>query len=342
MSKSNNHNCYSPESLPRPIEITGVDKTNFHENVQSRYQPVVLRGFADDWPIVKLAQQSEVNAARHLQDCAMGRPINLISLDHTTQGRMFYSDDLLGMNFTAKQVTLPEGLTQMLAPEKSDKHCIQCISVKEYFPKLMDEIDNPLLPQVSPFIWIGNPVTVAPHFDEANNIAVVVAGKRRFTFFPPEQIANLYIGPIDFTPAGQPISLVDINQPDLTRFPNYKMAYEHGLSVELEPGDAVYIPTPWWHHVQSLSPFNALVNYWWSHNNFASQLPFPMLMHAMQSLQSMPNDEKQAWQSILSHYLLDQDNASHHYMSDQAKGILGGSSKPLAKMLHQWLASQFR
>ncbi|AGH44341.1 cupin-like domain-containing protein [Paraglaciecola psychrophila] len=87
-------------------------------------------------------------------------------------------------------------------------------------------------------------MTVAPHFDEASNIAVVAAGKRRFTFFPPEQIKNLYIGPLDFTPSGQPISLVNLRDPDLKRFPRYEEAYKNAMSVELNPGDAIYIPSP--------------------------------------------------------------------------------------------------
>ena len=100
-------------------------------------------------------------------------------------------------------------------------------------------------------------------FDESNNVACVVSGTRRFTLFPPEQIANLYIGPLGHAPTGTPISLVSLANPDFKRFPRVRDALASALAAELGPGDAVYIPALWWHHVQSLAKYNILVNYWW-------------------------------------------------------------------------------
>ncbi len=71
------------------------------------------------------------------------------------------------------------------------------------------------VPGSSPRIWIGNATHVAPHYDISDNAAVFALGRRRFTLFPPAQTPNLYVGPLDITIAGQPVSMVDIRDPDL-------------------------------------------------------------------------------------------------------------------------------
>ena len=117
---------------------------------------------------------------------------------------------------------------------------------------------------MSPRIWIGNRIRVAPHYDVKENVAVCVAGRRRFTLFPPGQIANLYPGPLEQTPAGTPVSMVDQHAPDLERYPRYAEAWTTAQQATLEPGDAIYIPYCWWHGVESLEPVSILVNYWWN------------------------------------------------------------------------------
>ena len=81
--------------------------------------------------------------------------------------------------------------------------------------------------------------------------------------FPSGQIKNLYVGPLDFTLSGQAISLVDFHAPDFERFPRFKLALQHAQVAELEPGDAIYIPSLWFHHVESFDPLSILMNYWW-------------------------------------------------------------------------------
>lgn len=328
------------ENLPSPAVLNDVTRENFADKVSQSYQPVVLKNFASDWHIVQLAKESLSLVAEYLKTFDEQQNLKLVGLTADTAGRMFYNHDLSGMNFSVTNTTLSDSIDLMLNAGSKTRYCLQSLSLKQYFPQLISQLPNKLLPQTQPFIWIGNQVTVAPHFDEANNIAVVAAGKRRFTLFPPEQIKNLYIGPLDFNPAGQPISLVNLRAPDMQQFPLYAQAYANALSVELEAGDAIYMPTPWWHHVESLSPFNVLINYWWSDNRVSSQLPFPMLIHALQAFKNMPQDQQKAWQSILQYYLFEQTDNSH--IPQAAQGILGQPSASTANFIHQWLASQIK
>ena len=334
--------CFALENLPAPREVSGVTAANFAEKVTDHYRPVVLRGFAAHWPLVQVAKKSLPEAAAYLTARSNNKPQKLVSLPVETGGRLFYNPDINGMNFSASRQLLSTAIDIMLKAGAADSphYCVQCVPVADNFSALLPELTNPLLnPSPKPFIWLGNRVTVPAHFDEASNIAVVAAGKRRFTLFPPEQVANLYIGPLDFTPAGQPISMVNLQQPDLQAHPLYANAYEAGLSVELAAGDAIYIPSPWWHSVTSLSDFNVLVNYWWSNAYVASALPLPMLLHAIQAFNHMAPGEQEAWQSMLQHYLFNPADPLAHIPAE-ARGVQGKLTPQLAQGLHQWLAAQ--
>ncbi|MFX8258165.1 cupin-like domain-containing protein, partial [Acinetobacter baumannii] len=85
-------------------------------------------------------------------------------------------------------------------------------------------------------------------------------------------------------PAGQPISLVDLAAPDLARFPRFAEALPHAQVVTLEPGDALFIPSQWWHGVEGLDPINALVNFWWRQTPAFMDTPLNTLMLALLTL----------------------------------------------------------
>lgn len=333
---------YNIHNLPEPRRVEGVTVDNFKQRVTDDYSPAVIRGFADQWPLVNAAKESDQALCDYLVDVSTNTPLPLVLLPHKTKGRMFYSEDMRAMNFQKAQATLQQALAHMQHFAQSnrelavDRVCVQSARIKDVMPKLEDELTNPLLPGNHPFIWLGNPVTVAAHFDEAHNIAVVAAGVRRFTLFPPEQIDNLYIGPLEHTPAGQPVSLVDLHCPDLTRFPKYAEAFKHALSVELRPGDAIYIPSPWWHSVESQSNINVLVNYWWSGNFVSSALPFPMLIHAIQALKHLPIDQQTAWKHMLDHYL-STDESLHEHIPPSVRGVLGMRNQTTINRVHNWL-----
>ena len=172
-------------------------------------------------------------------------------------------------------------------------------------------------------IWIGNQARIAAHHDLPDNLACVAVGHRRFTLFPPEQLANLYVGPLDLTPAGQAISLVDFATPDLARFPRFAQAAQAARVAELAPGDAIFIPSMWWHHVESLDSFNVLVNYWWRQSPAYMDAPIGALMMAIMTMRDLPPAQRAAWQNLFRHYVFEADAKTIAHIPEHSRGSLG-------------------
>jgi hypothetical protein len=194
---------------------------------------------------------------------------------------------------------------------------------------------NPLIS-----IWVGNKTRVAAHYDAPENIACVVIGKRRFTLFPPSQIENLYPGPLDFTPAGQTISMVDFENPDFEKYPRFKTALEHAQVADMEPGDALLLPSMWWHHVEGLSKFNMLINYWWRVSPKYMGQATTVLNHALLSIRDLPAHEKAAWKHIFDYYIFNDSTYAGEHLPEAARGSLGELDEMQARKLRALLLNK--
>lgn len=283
-------------------------------------RPVVMRGMVSDWPIVR----SGPRLPAYLQRFETARPVNAIQGDAAMKGRFFYSDDLKGFNFRRIQLPL-SALLDRLAKGGDDYLYAGAIPAPSHLPGLAEDNPMPLLdPSVERLtsLWLGNRTRTAAHWDLAQNLAAVVAGRRRFTLFPPEQIGNLSIGPLEHTLAGQPVSLVDFSDPDLERFPRFAEALKYALVAELEPGDVLYVPSLWFHHVESLDDFGALLNFWWRDGPAWMTTPSFTLYHALLTLRDLPPVEKRAWRAFFDHYIFGDDDPMAH-LPDEARGLMG-------------------
>nr|WP_307090063.1 cupin-like domain-containing protein [Sphingomonas faeni] len=140
----------------------------------------------------------------------------------TIAGRFLYREDMNGFNFdrwTAPFRAVANMLLGDLATGAGPAIYSGAASAAEHVPTFAADNPMPLLdPTATPRLWIGNAVTVSTHYDTADNIACVAAGHRRFTLFPSEQVANLYVGPLENTISGQPVSMVDRWRPTWTAF----------------------------------------------------------------------------------------------------------------------------
>lgn len=289
-------------------------------------EPVIIRDLAAHWPLVRAGLESSQSADAYLRRFYRDATVVAMLGGPDIDGRFFYNEDLSGFNFRPVPVKLDTVLGELEA-RRSDAQppaiYVGSTTVETCLPGLRTENDIDLGERDALMsVWIGNRTRIAAHYDLPDNLACVAVGRRRFTLFPPDQLSNLYIGPLDYTPAGQAISLVDFARPDFARFPKFATALEHAQVAELGPGDAIFIPSMWWHHVEALDPFNVLVNYWWRQSPGHMDTPTNALMHAIMSVRDLPPAQRKAWQELFRHYVFEADEDTAAHIEPGARRIL--------------------
>ncbi|QAY76409.1 cupin-like domain-containing protein [Sphingosinicella sp. BN140058] len=305
------------DSVARVEEYANVDAACFGV-IRRGNRPAVLRGLVDSWPLVVHGRRSPQAIVDYLTGFYNGSLVSTVTARPEVRGRLFYEDDARALNFAVsveKMSSVLKGLLRQIDAPDPIGIAMQGVSAAEHLPGLEADHPMPLVPPgTGARLWIGNRVTVAPHFDVADNIACVVAGRRRFVLFPPEQLPNLYVGPFDLTPAGVPVSMVRFDDPDFDTHPRFRDALAAAQVAELGPGDALYIPYMWWHGVQSLDPLSILVNYWWNADAVSAQHPYGALLHAATLLyRDMPAEQRAIWRTMHDHYVfgVNGDPAAH-------------------------------
>lgn len=288
-------------------------------------EPVLLKGLVRRWPAVASCG-SPAAAAAYLSRFWSEKPVTVYVGDERMEGRFFYDDGFTGFNFRSGTATLPQVLRQLGdegRPTDQATIYVGSTPVDRFLPGFRGENDVPM-PADDALVsfWLGSRTRISAHYDFPDNLACVVAGRRRFTLFPPDQIGNLYVGPVDKTPSGQAISLVDFAAPDFQRFPKFREALAHARVSFLEPGDALFIPGMWWHHVEALDEFNLLVNYWWCASPAFMGSPTGALMHAMLSVRDLPPRQRETWRRLFEHYVFDADESVYAHIPQNARGCL--------------------
>jgi cupin-like protein len=254
---------------PRPIpEREALTPDEFRRTIVPSSRPVILRRVASDWPLVAAAAEGSDRVTALLSHHASELPVEILRAEPKEEGRFHYAADGHSMNFIRGHASLPvflAALREQLVAEAPFALVVQGLPAKRHIPGFAASHPMPLVPdEAEPRLWIGNAAKVATHNDPVDNVAVVVAGRRRFTLFPPEASDDLYMGPAHPTPAGTPVSMVHVTAPDFDRYPAFTEAIKVAQVAELSPGDGIFIPRNWFHHVEALDRFNMLVNYWWN------------------------------------------------------------------------------
>ena len=135
---------------PAAIEEYRVDASRpFDPRILlDRERPLAIRGLVRDWPIVKLALQSDTAFAQRLAELDNGTDVSTLMVSPEADGIVGYSPDLGEMNYRHFKVPVTMGL-QRLARYSRREHApalvIQSARVRECLPGLLADHCLPFL-----------------------------------------------------------------------------------------------------------------------------------------------------------------------------------------------------
>ena len=217
-----------------PIERrSGLDSQTFAAEFLEPMVPVVFTDLMAAWPArEKWTVDYFKTKYGHLR-------VPVVSNNYSKPGKGYMSPDRV-ISFREYLEILESGPTDLRiflwnifreAPELREDFLI---------PTIMDGFVNEL-----PFMFFGgqgSKVTLHYDIDMSHVFLNQISGRKRVILFAPDQSRLLYRHP--YTVA----SYVDINRPDLVRYP--ALALAKGYEVTLEPGETVYIPSGYWHYIE--------------------------------------------------------------------------------------------
>jgi len=329
-----------PRAAQSLRELTSAK--SFEKHVEEGAEPAVLRGAASEWSAVRAARKGSAAFSDYLRARDTGHPVYAILGQPAIRGRFGFDADTRGVNYAARQTPLGQVLARFNdAAAGGYAIAVQAAPVRQVLRNWDAENANPWLPAtVEPTMWVSMASKVAPHSDIHDNIAVVVAGSRRFTVYPPEQIANLYLGPLLSSPGGVPTSAVDIWNPDLDRYPGYAQAAESARASTLYPGDIIFIPALWWHAVESLEALNVLVNFWFGEEG-QQHVSLPDAMsHAMLAFSQLPAQKRERWRQYFEHLVFRSDGDPAAHLPDDVDDLLSAPTDEQAAHTRERIARQ--
>lgn len=247
--------------------------SDFDAMVAEGSRPVVLTGCLDDWPLFAgLRDAGEVGAQVDLLERLVGsRKVRYTSIAAAQQGHLGYREDGAGTNFrfdSGGTVPFPrfaQALRETVATPDGGAVYMQSVPLP-HFPGLLPQVpDLPYLRSGAPAfrqLWIGSGGQVVNlHFDPTHNLIAMLAGTKRVTLVPPDHMGNLYPAPLDMRLGDAIGSMVKVLAPDFSKHPRAAQELAKAQVATLNPGDVLYIPPMWWHHVESFG-LNVMINTW--------------------------------------------------------------------------------
>lgn len=217
----------------------GADK--FRSRFYAENRPVKLLGMLDDWPALRLWTPEHFRLY-------FGHEIVEITADRNSD-----PDYEMNLDRHRRNVRFADFIDSLSAGTGNDAYLV----ANNYFfgrpgmeMLLNDDIgslpgylnDEHRAPHT--YLWFGPGGTITDlHHDTMNILFCQIYGRKRITLVAPDEIPWLYNDRSVY-------SSVKLDNADLDRYPLFQ--YVNPIEVIVNPGEVLFIPVGWWHHVRSL------------------------------------------------------------------------------------------
>ncbi len=251
-----------PFALQRPEQVDGITRAEFDDVVRASGVPTVITGGMDDWSSIDTWTSPD-------------RLADLLGEDSTVfcrkvvQDAVTYTEDFIPYRFG-------DFLHEVYSIGESDHYLTQALvfepegilrkAIRDSFPGLLQVLaqDCALPPFIEPhefaegIMWMGSGEQVTPlHYDPAENLNCTIMGRKRWILFPPDEAENLMVDG-NTGKDGMLSNMDDLIAGGEWRGGPVKVAYD----VETAPGQILYMPAGWSHHVLSCREPSAAINFW--------------------------------------------------------------------------------
>lgn len=245
---------------PEAVIVERIERPDpefFHQHFVSESKPVIITGAMNQWSALSLWTLDYLKAA-------VGTVMVRVAV--SPSGLFPYDAEVekAGLQVRYEEMKFSDYIDSICSAEAAtEKRYLAEQPMPEKFPGLLREIEAPdyFEPQDLKVtnLWLGPRGTISRlHFDLAHNLLAQVRGRKRVVLFAPAQRSCLY--PAEMDPKFKRVSQLQLDQPNLDRFPDFVKA--RPWECVLEAGEILFIPLCWWHQVYALDAAIS-VNFWW-------------------------------------------------------------------------------
>ena len=221
-----------------PVEVVeNISKEDFIEHYYEPQKPVLIKNLTKGW---KAFEKWNLD---YIQERAGDQIVPLYN-NEATKGKQYSAEPATKMRLYDYIEILKKGPTDLR---------IFFYNILDNMPELAQDFTYPDLGlkffKRLPVMFFGSTGSkVLPHYDMdlSDLLHFHFHGHKNVLLFPPEQTKFMYRIPHSV----HHLETIDLDIPDFEKYPGLK--HLNGLEANMEHGDALYMPSGYWHYIKYL------------------------------------------------------------------------------------------